>query len=225
VKYIYLLKCGEDHYKIGIASSVERRVKELQTSNPNKIEVVSVKLIDKAEQLEQVVHRVLADYRLDGGKEWFKLTHEQVIGVLIRINQIPEAAGLVGAVEALQKINKRASDLSEISADLKAIRAYIEKQNSMKVIERKMNIDVVQRPKVVSPTFEEMVEKAMAIFIQDGRASTSLLQRRMSIGYARAARIVDHLVQTKRIGEPTSPTQGREIFDTAIINSSTEQGI
>src|SRR5205807_10039853 len=42
---------------------------------------------------------------------------------------------------------------------------------------------------------EELVEKCLEIIRQEKRASTSLLQRRLRLGYTRAARIVDMLVQ------------------------------
>src|SRR5207247_3783847 len=42
---------------------------------------------------------------------------------------------------------------------------------------------------------EELVEKCLEIIRQEKRASTSLLQRRLRLGYTRAARIVDILEQ------------------------------
>jgi S-DNA-T family DNA segregation ATPase FtsK/SpoIIIE len=38
---------------------------------------------------------------------------------------------------------------------------------------------------------DELMEQAKEIIIAAGRASTSLLQRRLSIGYGRAAKILD----------------------------------
>lgn len=42
---------------------------------------------------------------------------------------------------------------------------------------------------------DELMEQAVAIVIESGKASTSYLQRRMKIGYSRAARIVDLMEQ------------------------------
>ncbi len=45
-----------------------------------------------------------------------------------------------------------------------------------------------------------MLEQAIEIVIESGKASTSYLQRRMKIGYSRAARIVDMLEEMGIIG-------------------------
>src|SRR5205807_10075456 len=47
---------------------------------------------------------------------------------------------------------------------------------------------------------EELVEKCLEIIRQEKRASTSLLQRRLRLGYTRAARIVDILEQRGILG-------------------------
>ena len=45
-----------------------------------------------------------------------------------------------------------------------------------------------------------MFEQAVECVIEAGQASTSLLQRRCKLGYARAARIMDQMEQEKIIG-------------------------
>jgi len=47
---------------------------------------------------------------------------------------------------------------------------------------------------------DEMLEKAIECVIEAGQASTSYLQRRLKLGYARAARIVDELEQLGIVG-------------------------
>jgi len=54
-------------------------------------------------------------------------------------------------------------------------------------------------------------EEAKEIVLSTGKASASLLQRRMSVGYARAARIIDELEQEGIIG-PASGSKPREIL-------------
>jgi S-DNA-T family DNA segregation ATPase FtsK/SpoIIIE len=73
------------------------------------------------------------------------------------------------------------------------------------------------------PSFEEMMEKgggdadddlveqAMQIIRETRRASTSALQRRLKIGYTRAARIMD-LLETRGIVGPTRGSEAREIL-------------
>jgi S-DNA-T family DNA segregation ATPase FtsK/SpoIIIE len=58
---------------------------------------------------------------------------------------------------------------------------------------------------------EELVEKCIEIIRQEKRASTSLLQRRLRLGYTRAARIVDILEQRGILG-PGEGAKPREIL-------------
>ena len=58
---------------------------------------------------------------------------------------------------------------------------------------------------------EELVEKCLEIIRQEKRASTSLLQRRLRLGYTRAARIVDILEQRGILG-PGEGAKPREIL-------------
>ncbi|PYJ10113.1 MAG: DNA translocase FtsK [Verrucomicrobia bacterium] len=58
---------------------------------------------------------------------------------------------------------------------------------------------------------EELVEKCLEIIRQEKRASTSLLQRRLRLGYTRAARVVDILEQRGILG-PGEGAKPREIL-------------
>ncbi len=49
---------------------------------------------------------------------------------------------------------------------------------------------------------DEMLEPAIELIVDTGKASTSFLQTRLKLGYARAARIMDELEQMGIIGEP-----------------------
>lgn len=66
------------------------------------------------------------------------------------------------------------------------------------------------------PLFEEV----KSIIVQAGKASASLLQRRLKIGYARAARILDELEQAGVIG-PADGAKPREI----LLTNSENNGI
>src|SRR6266536_3022307 len=63
----------------------------------------------------------------------------------------------------------------------------------------------------VTDRSEELVEKCLEIIRQEKRASTSLLQRRLRLGYTRAARIVDILEQRGILG-PGEGAKPREIL-------------
>jgi S-DNA-T family DNA segregation ATPase FtsK/SpoIIIE len=59
---------------------------------------------------------------------------------------------------------------------------------------------------------EDMIEQARRVVLESGKASTSFLQRRLSLGYARAARIMDAL-EAKGIIGPANGAKPREILD------------
>ena len=59
--------------------------------------------------------------------------------------------------------------------------------------------------------WDELFQEAAEVCIQNGTGSTSLLQRRLSIGYGRAARIVDQLFDTGVLG-PSDGAKGREVL-------------
>lgn len=58
---------------------------------------------------------------------------------------------------------------------------------------------------------DELFEEAKAIIVKAGKASTSMLQRRLSIGYGRAAKILDMLEESGVIG-PSNGAKPREVL-------------
>lgn len=60
---------------------------------------------------------------------------------------------------------------------------------------------------------DELFEQAVQIVIENGSASTSLLQRRLGLGYPRASRLVDELEKRKIIG-PLDGSKPRKILIT-----------
>ena len=63
----------------------------------------------------------------------------------------------------------------------------------------------------ISGDWDELFRSAGELCIQNGGGSTSLLQRRLSIGYGRAARIVDQLQEAGVLG-PSEGAKGREVL-------------
>lgn len=63
----------------------------------------------------------------------------------------------------------------------------------------------------VSDEDEDMIEKCLEVIFQEKKASTSLLQRRLRLGYTRAARMIDILEQRNIIG-PGDGARPREIL-------------
>ncbi|MBL8099546.1 MAG: DNA translocase FtsK [Anaerolineales bacterium] len=60
---------------------------------------------------------------------------------------------------------------------------------------------------------DPLFDEAVAIIRKEGRASVSMLQRRLRIGYTRASRIVDMMEDKKIVGPPEGATQMRQVLD------------
>jgi S-DNA-T family DNA segregation ATPase FtsK/SpoIIIE len=72
------------------------------------------------------------------------------------------------------------------------------------------------------PLFEDMtpeeqgdplMKEAIDLVRREGRASVSMLQRRLRIGYTRAARLVDEMEERKIVGPPQDATGVRPVLD------------
>ena len=60
---------------------------------------------------------------------------------------------------------------------------------------------------------DPLFDDAVALIRKEGRASVSMLQRRLRIGYTRASRIVDMMEDKKIVGPPEGGTQMRQVLD------------
>jgi S-DNA-T family DNA segregation ATPase FtsK/SpoIIIE len=60
---------------------------------------------------------------------------------------------------------------------------------------------------------DPLLAEAIDLVRREGRASVSMLQRRMRIGYTRAARIVDMMEEKGIVGPPEGTSQLRQILD------------
>ena len=67
---------------------------------------------------------------------------------------------------------------------------------------------------VVESKQDELLEKAIAVVRGQGRASVSLLQRRLRIGYARAARLIDEMEDQGIIGPDEGGGRARPVLIT-----------
>lgn len=59
---------------------------------------------------------------------------------------------------------------------------------------------------------DEIIEEAKKVIDQYDRVSASLLQRRLSIGYARASRLIDILENKKLIAPSDGSSKPREVY-------------
>jgi S-DNA-T family DNA segregation ATPase FtsK/SpoIIIE len=66
---------------------------------------------------------------------------------------------------------------------------------------------------ITAPVGDPLLNDAIDIIRREGRASVSMLQRRMRIGYTRAARLVDTMEERGIVGSPEKGTGVREVLD------------
>jgi DNA segregation ATPase FtsK/SpoIIIE-like protein len=59
---------------------------------------------------------------------------------------------------------------------------------------------------------DDLLDRAIEVVREDGRASISLLQRRLRIGYSRAARLIDTMEESGIIGPEGGAGRGRTVF-------------
>ena len=67
------------------------------------------------------------------------------------------------------------------------------------------------RRELLSET-DPMLEEAIDLVIEEGEASASLIQRKMGLGYPRAARIIDLLYELRVIGPPEAGGRSRNVL-------------
>ncbi len=70
---------------------------------------------------------------------------------------------------------------------------------------------------------DAMLDEAIDLVLKTGRASTTLLQRRLGIGYPRAARLMDQLEEEGIVG-PAAGSQPREVLIESYYDNGDEDG-
>ena len=199
----------------GIAANVKSRVSGLQSHNPVRIDIVASKLVEQAYEAEQELHRSLADMRAEGANEWFKLTPEQAIELAITMNKYPDLdISERVTLAAIVKQQRRTQRVVETKLD------YVINSYQRHFAERKRRETAKESPAPAAPKpelvehsdpvevtesqkpdpirkrliqLDEDVKRALVVIESEGKASTSMLQGRLSMGYGRAARVIDEL--------------------------------
>ncbi len=212
---MYMMRCGDDHYKVGVATTVSKRLGGLQTSNPNLVEVVAVKLSDDAYALESSIHKYLKDVKADGGKEWFKLTCKEALGIAVLINKDPEVTGLTDAMDVRDFAKLQVQEYKALNQKVNLIFKYVQQNEDAKLKQRqdriKHNNDNVREERVLLDD-DFVYEQAVKLVYEHNHASTSFIQRRLSIGYGRASRLLDRLEAEGIIG-PLDGAKARKVFN------------
>jgi len=79
--------------------------------------------------------------------------------------------------------------------------------------DKKKNADIAIDSTGQGEDGDEMIPKAIEVVIEQGMASTTLLQRKLKLGYARAARIIDELAEKGIVG-PYEGSKPRKVLIT-----------
>jgi DNA segregation ATPase FtsK/SpoIIIE, S-DNA-T family len=109
---------------------------------------------------------------------------------------------------------ERAQGAFVTDAEIERIIDHCAKQGTPKFetdIQASINGDDDTEEEDVSQADEELIMRCIEVVRQEQKASTSLLQRRLRLGYTRAARMVDILEQRGIVG-PGEGAKAREVF-------------
>jgi uncharacterized C2H2 Zn-finger protein len=74
--FVYIIYDSKEHYKIGRSESIEERIKQIQTSNANKIIFINSFECKDSVILENKLHKYFEKNRING--EWFKFTEQEL---------------------------------------------------------------------------------------------------------------------------------------------------
>ena len=87
--------------------------------------------------------------------------------------------------------------------------------NVMVEIERQAAVEKKQKTGLIEdgPDEDPMLKEAIQIIVENGMASTSFLQRKLKLGYARAGRIIDEMEQRGIVG-PYEGSKPRKVLIT-----------
>lgn len=88
MKFVYLLKTESGTYKIGVSKNPSNRVKQLNTGNSEKINLIYVYETDIAYVLEKSLKNHFSAHRLNG--EWFNLSIDDELNFKHTCNLINE---------------------------------------------------------------------------------------------------------------------------------------
>lgn len=215
MKQLYLVRAGVSQYKIGVASNIGNRIKSLQTSNGTKIELIISRTVANTHEVERKIHAQLAERKLNGGREWFELTPSQALDLAVLINSYPDVE-----VSDLEQIQELLTEYERLGKKLISVhgRLYGKIDN---IYSRLIPPGILAEPKITisKPSNKvskedldnDLINKAKIIFAAEGKGSTSMLQRRLQIGYGRASRLMDRLEEQGIIG-PQNGAKAREVL-------------
>lgn len=140
-KFVYFIADNNGLVKIGVAKNPKKRLKELQTASPRKLNLISTVESDNAFRLEGKLHRRFKEKCVSG--EWFELNSDDIDGVLHEINRgfgLPAYPALIKTLEHFSKVTQKMavsdSDVQNTNYffthdDLEAFQEKIDKLKSL----------------------------------------------------------------------------------------------
>lgn len=117
--------------------------------------------------------------------------------------------------DEVKKVVKYLTDAykDEISEEISLTSGSISaRENGQSIFESTLGSDIYAKNDSGESDDDEMYEEARMCVIEAGRASTSYLQRKLKLGYARAARLMDKLEERGVIG-PGDGAKPREVLE------------
>jgi len=99
--------------------------------------------------------------------------------------------------------------------EIKRVSEFLMKQGKPEYNDKVINMTVKSTTAFGEVPDDDLFEQAAEVVINAGKASASLLQRRLKVGYARAARLLDLLEESGVIG-PAEGSKPREILVTSL---------
>lgn len=116
---------------------------------------------------------------------------------------------LYSPVEASQPFRIQGSFIS--SSEVKKVVNFIKEQGEPTYLDEIVKGVEEEKGQGETPSHDELFPEAKELVTRRGKASTSLLQRRLAIGYNRAARIMDQLEKAGIVGSPRG-SKPREVL-------------
>ncbi len=113
--------------------------------------------------------------------------------------------------EEIERVIEHVTSQGEVKYDDDVIKEIEEKSVSKE--EKKKSADISLESSGSGNDDEELVRQAIAVVVEMGMASTTLLQRKLKLGYARAARIIDELSEKGIVG-PFEGSKPRKVLIT-----------
>lgn len=92
------------------------------------------------------------------------------------------------------------------------VKLLIQLRESMESSSLGQNVNDQFPQNLGSQQWDPMLREAIETITRTGQASTSMLQRKLRIGYTRAARLMDELEDLGLVGPPAKDTQSRDIL-------------